>query len=67
MTMRVGVRDLKIWQHHRMPPPTAHEFSVLTGGMGVRGFMLLCGLSMKGLIPTRQVRRIRSNKEFENL
>ena len=35
MTMRLDVRDLKIY------PATAPEFSVLMGGIGMRGFYIM--------------------------
>ena len=57
MNMRIGVRDLKIWQHrwnpaipHTAGAPTAPKFSVLTGGIGVRGFYVITRAGVKGLI-----------------
>ena len=46
MTVRLGVRDLKIWQHHPSPGNTTQtvpEFSEWGG------FILLRGLGVKGL------------------
>ena len=46
MTMRLGVRDLEIWQIAPAPTtphtaPTAPGFSARSGGLGVRGFYII--------------------------